>query len=80
MPGHTEGGENEPRWEGRMGGWNMRLLPVLDRVSWYLVSYHYPRVVTCESRVAALTQNHPFGTLETPIANGNNVAHNLVTA
>jgi hypothetical protein len=37
--------------------------------------------VTCDSksRVTALTQNHPFGTLETPIANGNNVAHNLVT-
>ena len=50
-------------------------------VSGYPVSYHYPRVVTCDSksRVTALTQNHPFGTLETPIANGNNVAHNLVT-
>jgi hypothetical protein len=26
------------------------------------VSYHYPRVVSCDSksRVTALTQNHPF--------------------
>ncbi len=26
-PGRTEGEENEPRWEGRKGGWNMRPLP-----------------------------------------------------
>jgi hypothetical protein len=26
-PGRTEGEENEPRWEGRRGGCNMRPLP-----------------------------------------------------
>jgi hypothetical protein len=31
-------------------------------------------------RDTALIQNHPFGTLNTPVAaNENNVAHNLVT-
>jgi hypothetical protein len=60
---------------------NHNMYKVLEDGVRYPVSYHYPRVVTCDftSRVTALTQNHPIGRLESPFPHGNNVAHNLVT-
>jgi len=56
----------------------MRLLPMLDIPIPGILPLSTGSNMCSKSRVTALTQNHPFGTLETHIANGNNVAHNLV--